>query len=219
MTSFSSDRDILKYEAVLFGDLHFPWQVLCQGEGASLSGTTFSKTGEDFVSAGVSAGGVVYVQSNTAGLDGVYEIVSVDSATELTVSVLRSDEDAGCVTPGDASDITYRISTFGPQAEQVGFDLTQHFGIRPGNPDGVYGAEDVLDASVLKQASVLAVIASVYATLGSGSDCGEEYWKKSLHYQRLFEKARERCRLSIDVGGDGVSERTNIGGSVRLMRD
>jgi hypothetical protein len=148
----------------------------------------------------------------------VYEIVSVDSETELTVSVLRSDGEESAVGPGDNSDVSYRISTFGPQANEVGFELTQYFGIRPGNPDSEYTVDDILDVSVLKQASVYAVIAGVYATLGGSSD-EDSFWKKSLHYQKLFEKARERCRLSVDIGGDGVSDRTKIGGSMKLVRD
>ena len=219
MLAFSSDVDILKYEAVLFGDLHFPWQVLCEGAGGEVSGTTFSETSEDFVSAGVGAGGVIYLQSLDGKLDGAYEIVSVDSATELTVSILRADGEGSAVGPGDASDVSYRVSTFGPQANEVGFGLTQYFGIRPGNPDSEYDASDILDTSVLRQASVYAVLASVYATLGSRAGGDDNFWKKSLHYQKLFEKAKERCRLSIDINDDGISDRTNVGGSVRLVRD
>jgi hypothetical protein len=218
MLAFSNDVDVLRYEAVLFGDLHFPWQVLCEGDSGQLSGTSFTKTGEGFVTKGVTAGGVIYLQSVAGGLDGVYEIVSVDSETELTVSVLRSDGEESAVGPGDNSDVSYRISTFGSQANEVGFELTQYFGIRPGNPDSEYTVDDILDVIVLKQASVYAVIAGVYATLGGSSD-EDSFWKKSLHYQKLFEKARERCRLSVDIGGDGVSDRTKIGGSMKLVRD
>ena len=47
----------------------------------------------------------------------------------------------------------------------------------------------------------------------------ENFWKKSLHYQKLFEKARERCRLGIDLGSDGVVDVTRVGASIRLVRD
>jgi len=40
----------------------------------------------DFVAAWVAPGGVIYVQSADGSLDGAYEIVSVNSATQLTVS-------------------------------------------------------------------------------------------------------------------------------------
>lgn len=219
MTAFSKDRDILKNEAVLFSDLYFPWQVLCEGTGGELDDTDFSSEGADFVSANVSAGGVIYLRSDDGGIDGSYEIVSVDSATELTVSILRANESEPAIGTGSADNITYRVSTFAPQAYEAFYELTQHFGIQPGNPDSMYGVDDILDTSVLREASVYVVIASVYATLVSKADGDDNYWKKSLHYRRLFEKARERCRLSIDIDGDGISEKKIAGGSIRLLRD
>jgi len=218
MASFSKDVDILKYEPMLFGQLHLPWQVLTEGTGGTLSGTTFTTGDADFISAQVSAGGVIYLISEDEVLDGAYEIVSVDSGTQLGVSILRSDSQADAVAPPAAGDISYRISTFAPQASEVGFQLTKYFGIRPGNPASDYGVEDVLDTSVLKQASVFAVLSCVYAMLAGKAE-DENFWKKSLYYQKLFHKAKERTRLSIDLGSDGVVDVTQIGASGRLVRD
>lgn len=218
MANFSNDADILKYEPVLFGELHLPGQVLAAGTGGTLSGTTFAASGADFVSALVTAGQVIYLQSADRSLDGAYEIVSVDSTTELTVSVIRTDSNDEPIAPPAATDISYRVSTFGPQASEAGFQLTEYFGIRPGNPANIYGAEDILDTEALKRASVFAVVSSVYAMLASKAR-DENFWKKSLHYQKLFERARERCQLSIDVGGDGVADITKVGASGRLVRD
>ena len=218
MVVFSNDADILKYEPILFGELHLPGQVLATGTNGVLSGTSFTASGADFVSAQISAGGVIYLQSADGSLDGAYEVVSVDSATQLTISIIRSDSDAAAVAPPPAVDISYSVSTFEPQASEVVFQLTEYFGIGPGNPASDIDADDVLDINVLKRASVFAVMSSVYATLANEAK-GENFWKKSMHYQKLFEKARERCRLSIDTGSDDVTDVTRIGASVRLMRD
>lgn len=218
MVSFSNDVDILKYEPILFGELHLPWQVLASGTGGTLSGTTFTAENADFVTSQVSAGNVAYLQSADGSLDGAYEIVSVESATQLSLSVIRPNSTDTAIAPPPATDISYRISTFGPQANEVGFQLTEYFGIKPGNPASDIDAEDVLDTSVLRLASVFAVISIVYAML-AGKAKDENYWKKSLYYQKLFSKARGRCRLSIDVGADGLADVTKVGASGRLMRD
>jgi len=218
MINFSNDADILKYEPILFGELHLPWQVLTAGTGATLSGTTLTAGTADFITAQVSAGGVVYLQSADGSLDGAYEIVSVDSATQLCISVIRPDSEAPAVAPPAATDISYRISTFGPQTNEVGFQMTEYFGIKPGNPASNIDVEDILDTSVLKLASVFAVISSVYAML-AGKTKEENFWNKSLYYQKLFNKARERCRLSIDVDADGLEDVTKIGAAGRLVRD
>ena len=218
MVTFSNDADILKYEPILFGELHLPWQVLATGTGAALSGTTLTASGADFIAAQIRAGGVIYLQSADGSLDGAYEIVSVDLATQLSISVVRADSTQTPVAPPATTNISYRISTFGPQANEVGFQLTEYFGIRPGNPASDIETEDILDTSVLKPASVFAVISSAYAML-AGKTRDQNYWNKSLYYQKLFTKARGRCRLSIDVGTDGVADVTKIGAAGRLVRD
>ena len=218
MVTFSNDADILKYEPILFGELHLPWQVLAAGTGASLSDTTLTASGADFIAAQVQAGGVVYLQSADDSLDGAYEIVSVDSSTQLSISVVRADSTDTAVPPPAATDISYRISTFGPQAAEVGFQLTEYFGIRPGNPASDIDADDILDTNVIRLASVFAVISSVYAML-AGTTKDQNYWNKSLYYQKLSARARGRCRLSIDIGADGIADVTKIGAAGRLVRD
>lgn len=218
MVTFSDDADILKYEPILFGELHLPWQVLATGTGASLSGTTLTASSVDFIAAQVQAGGVVYLQSADGSLDGAYEIVSVDSATQLSISVVRADSTDTAVSPPAATNISYRISTFGPQTAEVGFQLTEYFGIRPGNPASEIDADDILDTTVLRLASVFAVISSIYAML-AGKTKDQNYWNKSLYYQKLSARSRGRCRLSIDIGVDGLADVTKIGAAGRLVRD
>ncbi len=218
MVTFSTDSDILKYEPGLFGELYLPGQVLALGTGAQLSGTTLTATGADFVSARVSAGGVVYLRSSGGLLDGAYEVVSVDSATQLTVSVVRAAADDEPVAPPPATQIKYRVSTFAPQAAEAAFQLTEALGVKPGNPASNIDAKDILCPDVLKRASVFAVISSVYAMLASKAR-DDNFWKKSLHYQSLLEKARLRFRVGIDLGSDGLPDVTISGASGRLKRD
>ncbi len=218
MVSFSNDADILKYEPILFTQLYLPGQVLTAGTGGILTGTIFTASGADFVNAQVCSGGVIYLKSADGSLDGAYEIVSVDSATQLAVSVIRTYCDDESIAPPAATDASWRISTFGPQTAEAGFQLTEYFGIAPGNPTSDYSAEDILNTDVLRAASVFAVISGVYAMLASKAE-DENFWTKSLYYQKLFEKARQRCRFGIDLGSDGVADVTKVGASVRLVRD
>ncbi len=218
MAKFSSDVDILKYEPVLFSELHLRSQVRTAGSGAVLSGTTLTAEDANFVSAGVEPGGVVYLRSDDGVLDGACEIVAVDAATELTVSVLRADPDDDPIAPPAAENIAYRISTFDPQAIETACELTAYFGIQPGNPTSPISVEQVIDTAVLRRASVFAVISAVYA-MWAGEAESENLWAKSLHYKTLFEKARRQCRLSIDLGSDGITDVTAVGGVIKLVRD
>ncbi len=218
MVTFSSDADILKYEPVLFGELHLSNQVVAAGTGGVLSGTTFTAADAAFAGAGICEGQVINLRSADGLLDGVYEIVSVDSATQLSVSVVRADAEDSAIVPQAATDVFYRICTYKPQAAEIGWQLTKYFGIRPGNPESDIDADNILDKSVLRMVSVFAVISSVYAMLTSGAQ-NENFWEKSLHYKKLFERERQSCRLSIDRDCDGIADVTLLGSLFRLVRE
>jgi len=218
MVTFSDDVDILKYEPVLFGELHLSSQVMAAGAGGVLSGTIFTAADADFAGAGICEGQVINLRSADGVFDGVYEIISVDSATQLCVSVVRADVEDSAVAPQAATDVFYRICTYKPQAAEIGWQLTKYFGIKPGNPESDIDADNILDKSVLRMASVFAVLSSVYAMLASGSQ-NENFREKSLYYKKLFERERQSCRLSIDRDCDGIADVTLLGSLFRLVRD
>jgi len=218
MVKFSNDVDVLKYEPALFGELHLPSQVQTSGTDAILNGTSLTAAHADFLASHVEAGGVVYLRSLDGSLEGAYEIVSVDSATQLTVSVLRADPTSPPVAPAVGGEVSYRISTLGPQAVDAALQLTQLLGLRPGDPSRSISPDDLIAIEGLRRASALLVIANVYATW-AGQGQGKYFADKSRHYQQLFEKARQRCRVSVDLGSDGVADVHRIGGVVRLVRD
>ena len=96
--------------------------------------------------------------------------------------------------------------------------MTEHFGIQPGDPTSEISVEDILDTEGLRRSSVLAVVSGVYAMWARHTD-GECLLQKSQFYQDLFEKARQRCHLSVDLGTDGVADVSRVGGVLRLVRD
>jgi hypothetical protein len=218
MVRLCDDRDILKFEPALFGELHPANQVIAAGTGGELAGTTFEASGADFVSAGVEAGDCVYLRSADGVLDGAYEIAAVDSATQLCVSVLRADSEAGPIAPPAGSDISYRISTFKPQIAEVSLRLMEYLWIKPGEVIGDVAADEILDSDEVRQLCATGVIAASYRTLASGAD-GENFKVKSQEYEQMFGKGMERCRVAIDKDGDGVADSVRYGGCGRLIRD
>jgi hypothetical protein len=218
MVRLCNDIDILKYEPALFGGLHPTNQVLAAGSGGELAGTTFTASGVDFASAQVEAGGVIYLRSADGLLDGAYEIVAVDSATQLCVSVLRADSEADPIAPQAGSNISYRISTLRPQTAEVSLRLMEYLWIKPGQVISDFSAEDILDTEAVRQVCAMGVIASAYRMLASSAG-GEDLWNKGLHYEQLFAKGMERCRVALDGDGDGVVDSIRFGGCGRLVRD
>lgn len=218
MKQFCKDVDIARFEPVLFSQLYLHSQVIARGEGGRIEGTAFSDEGADFEASGVDAGGVIYVRSGDGSIEGVYEIVSVDSGTELTISVIRSEGSEDTVRPTEGSDLVWRISTLEPQSAETAMKLCELFGIRPGNPDSQYDAEKIVDAGGLRGPAIYMVLSIVYAALASKAD-DDEKWSKSLYYKREFQRALENCRFSIDADGDGVADISFTGGMAKLVRE
>ncbi|MGA2070910.1 MAG: hypothetical protein ABSG97_06135 [Sedimentisphaerales bacterium] len=218
MVRLCSDRDILKYEPALFGENHLANQVIAAGMAGVLAGTTFQASGANFVSAQVEAGDCVYLKSADGKLDGVYEIVSVDSATQLCVSVLRADSQSDPIAPPAGSDVTYRISTFKPQIADVSLLLMEYLWIKPGEVIGDVNADEILESEQIRQLCAMGTIAAAYRTLADGENV-ENFKSKSQEYERLFGEGMERCRVAIDKDGDGIADGIRYGGCGRLIRE
>jgi len=216
MVRFSKDIDLLKWEPVLFVELALSSQTLCQGEDGVLSGTTFTSSSASFDDAGVAAGQVIYLNDGDL-LDGCYEIVSVDSATQLTVSVLRLSTEDDPVAPPSGSEISYRLATFDPQAEEVAYGLLQYFGIETGEGEESSVGE-ILNLRALRQASVFGVLSAVFAAAACGKNDASGNWAKSQRYQEMFHTARSKSQIELDTDNDNKLEQFRSGGTVRLRR-
>ena len=217
MVKFSNDIDLLKWEPVLFRDLALASQTLCHGSDGSLNGTTFTSSSGSFINSGIAAGHVIYLLASGSSIDGCYEVVSVDSATQLTISVVRQTTDDDAIAPAGGSEIDYRISTFDPQAEEASYSLLQYFGVATTDADGNY-ENNVLNQRSLRQATVFGVLSAIFAGSASRSSDGDGFWKKSVRYQKMFNTARVKARLEIDTNGDNIAEQFHTGGTVRLRR-
>ncbi|MEN6387205.1 MAG: hypothetical protein ABFD79_18655, partial [Phycisphaerales bacterium] len=220
INNFSKDIDILRLEPNLFSDLYFASQQVSSGSGASLSESKLNATDVNFIECKIEPGMVVYLRNEDGSIDGLYEIASINSASQVTISVLRNNGQTEIIPVKNANNLTYRICTYQAQSNEIFLQLAQHFGLRPGISDGQYSVDDILDTSVLRQVSVYGVISGIYATLaGRNDDAKEGFWKKSVYYKQLYEKAMQRCRVSIDLGDDGIADFAQSGASIRLLRD
>ena len=216
MVRLCSDRDILKYEPALFGDLYLKNQVIAAGTDGEIAGTTFTAESADFVSAQVEAGDCIYLKSADGSLEAVFEIVAVDSATQICVSVLRDDSQADPIAPPvgtQTTGITYRVSTLRPQIAEVSLRLLQYLGIT----DAYSTADEILNADQVRQTCAMGVIATAYRTL-AGGDNAEILKSKSTEYQRLFGEGLEKSRIFIDFDNDGIADNELYGGCGRLLR-
>jgi len=214
MAAFSSDADLLKWEPVLFREFLSASQVLCQGTDGETNGTAFTSSGASFLTRGVRAGHVITLWNEERTMDGSYEIVSADSETSLTISALRKAGGDAAIAVPERNGLRWRIGSFDPQAEEIGYGLLQYFGLDVSED----GGEQILDERALRLCSVYGVLSAVFASQAGGEEDVSGCWQKSLRYQKLFETARNRAKVRIDVNQDRRTDEVRAGGAVRLSR-
>ncbi len=201
---FSTDVDVLKREPALFGDLMLSSQQLAVGSDGVLTGSTFTSASAAFTNCGAAAGHVLRLEAACC------EIVSVDGPTQLTVSVVRANEEAAVIPPPGGSGLAYSIGTFDPQAEFAADLIMRYF--------NVAATETIVNADVLREASVYGVLAAAFTAKTLPDDAAELYTQKAALYRRLFEQARAAARVQVDTDGDGAANEERQGGAVRLQR-
>lgn len=220
MELFCTDVDLLKHEPGLFAGGNFSGQVLCKGSNGVLSGTTFTASGENFISKGVAAGGVIFLQSLDGLINAAYEVVSVTSATQLMVSVVRWATEQAAIPIGNASGLIYCIPTFAPQAAEAMIEITARLGLRPGLADAEYGIGNIFNIETLRRPSVYLALKMIFATLaGTEEEGAKTYTLKRDYYLLMYHASIYWLRITLDTNGDGIAEKTITGGSVRLVRE
>ncbi len=215
--TFCTDADLLHWEPNLFRDATFASQLQLSGTG-DLAGTTFTLDTGSLTDANIAAQQVIVL---SGALAGSYPIVSVNSATQLTLSVLYDglypDEGEGVAGPvGTAADLGYAIRTFWPQRRIVSDMLLRAAGV---GPETIAPTEEqVLNPLALKRACVLGTPQMIYGALAASAAEPAGLSARADLYERLYRRAVTHTRVQLDLNGDGREDATRHLGVIELKR-
>ena len=215
MNAFCQDRDLLAIEPVIFfgGPAG---QQLAAGTDGELDGTAFTSDTADFVAAGAAGGMVLYVYASAPEEGSAYEIVSVDSAAALTVSVLRGDPQTAPVAPPAGSKLSFHVRTYQPQIQSVSATLAEK--LRQIAEVAGLAPAKFADSRQLRTAAAHGALASIFVARAHGARPIDANWIKAEHYRSLFRELQLQLRLAVDADGDGQAERTRTLGNVAMRR-
>ncbi len=219
MTNFSTDADLLKWEPALFREMALEHQCLACGSGATSAGYQVTAPGAQFVSAHVRPGHVIHLAAAGQGVDGYYEVMSVEGETELLATVVGSPVGEWVPLP-TATGLEFSIHTFDPQHEEARWALLARFGLEMDAADAAQNLERwILEHRSLRRASVTLVLATVLRGQAAGLPEDAGLARKAEHYARLYEDEVAKVRLHVDRDADGRPDDIRSLGSHRLWRD
>ncbi|MBI9015776.1 MAG: hypothetical protein JEZ07_00810 [Phycisphaerae bacterium] len=217
MTGFSKDIDLLKYEPRLFMDLAFESQKLCSSNDGNTAGTTFTSPTANFIDSGIKSGHVIFLQTTDMAINNCFEIVSVNSNTELTISVLRSDSSQVAAAVPTATAINWSITTYDPQAHDAAAEILRYFDINEGQDDS-FNIAQIINSNDLISLSVFNMLIYLMASIADTQPDSQMFWDKSSHYRHSFGHLKSKVKLLFDTDNDGQSNHEISGGSIRLKR-
>lgn len=197
---YCTDTDLLRWEPTLFAEAAFASQTLLSAD-CTLGGTTLTLAGgASFEASRVRAGHVATISGTAA--NGGFPIISIESATSATVSVLHDGLDAlpPLTAPivDAAAALRVTVRTFSPQRQIVSELLSWMSGIRPGT------AARVMNASVLRRPCALGTLHMIYNAMAAAAmqDSADLIVRAEL-YERLYRKSLRGVVVELDLDGDG----------------
>ncbi len=195
---FASDRDLLVFEPALLRDVGWAGQRVLSGTG-TVGGSTLSIGTGSLVDAGVDRGSVVL-------FDGLaLEVIERLSATDATVSLMRSSADGAVLVPPGGVGRPVAAYSFGPQIEIVHRQVLAMIGL-DADGEGFGGASAVTNPDALVRLEALGALHLIYAAAGAPGRGGEAMRERAEMYRVRFGEERERVVVGVDLDGDGAAE-------------
>ncbi len=216
MNTITHDRDLLRLEPVLFLGGGCASRTLIAGGDGVLSGSTFTSPGSDFALAALAAGMVLCTWTDAPEEPTAVEIVSVDSATQLTVSVLRESPDSDPVAPSAGSGLGFFVRSYRPEIRQAA-DQLAHMLSRSGETHR-QDPPTFCDAAVLRETIAIGALATIFSARSGNGGQTDSAGIKAERYRREWLTARTRLRVAVDTDGDGLPDETRTLGHVTLRR-
>lgn len=194
---FSKDRDLYVLEPGLNKDVAWAGLKRISTVG-SVVGTTMTITTGSFVDAQVEAGNVVL-------FDGiVLEVVSVQSATQATISMMRADLSSNAVPGVDASNRSVAVYDYSPQRSIVHRQVLTMLGFDPDDVD--FDESVITNPGALVRLEALGALHLIFAGAGAPGRAGDKFDQRAAMYKQRFAAERERVVAMIDLDGDGIAE-------------
>tara|TARA_E500000318_G_scaffold96155_1_gene96310 strand:- start:12801 stop:13436 length:636 start_codon:yes stop_codon:yes gene_type:complete len=209
---FSKDRDLVVHDPGLMRDVGWAGQRRLSVIGG-ISGTQLTIETGSFVDAGIEAGHAVLFDGITL------EVVSVDSATTATVSLMRADALGAAVPPIEADTRTVVVHDFSAQRSIVHRQVLTMLGI-DAQGEHVFGIDETMitNTGALNRLETLGTLHLIYAGASAPSRANDRFEQRAELYRQRYQRERESVIAMIDTDGDGIAEVTRRPNAFVLAR-
>src|SRR5688572_14979370 len=209
---FTADRDLLTLEPNVFRDAGWVGQRLLATTG-SVSGATLTIVSGSFTTAGIAPGHVLVYDAIAL------EVITVNSATAATVSILRASLTDPAIPPPALGVKGVACWTFRPQIALVHTQVLRMLGIDPdASSDAMVSEASIINPASLALAESLGTLHLVYSAAAALSQADSSLAARAQMYRQRFGEERHRAVARIDLDGDGQPDATRRMNVIQFLR-
>jgi len=209
---FATDRDLLILEPTLYRDIAWAGQRRINVTDAVVVGAVLTSATADFIAADIKPGHVALLNATAL------EVVSRDSATQLTVSLIRDDTADVPLAPPAATAAALVITTFGPQITTIHDQLLRALGIEPADPTATPNQNNITNPQAVAHLESLGALHLVFAAAAALATNQDTLWAKAQNYRDRFVANRNRLAVGVDLDNDGLPDATRRLNTIQFIR-
>ncbi|OXU14258.1 hypothetical protein [Sedimentisphaera salicampi] len=192
MTMLCKDSDLLALESRIFKAEGLEQFIMVRGSGASISGSSLTCGGVDFISAGVQEGFAVYVNEPESGFEGYFSVLSCDGSNQLTIAPPAA-QGMQAEELFSIGSLNLLIASFSAVIEAVSMELCSLMSIRPAISDAEFGIEDIIDQRLAANCAAAGTLCQLMLSAQCGNPDADEALlsDKREMYEELFERSKQ----------------------------
>ncbi|MBT3278760.1 MAG: hypothetical protein HN909_07745 [Phycisphaerales bacterium] len=213
MTLFCTDRDLLALEPLVFLQ-GSACQQFAAGDDGALAAGAFTSASASFAASILP--GMVLTTSATIPAEGTCcEILSVDSPTALSVSLLRTSSTDGPVAPPDATGLSWRVRTFAAHSTEASAALGEELRAQS---EVDFDADDFSPSDQLRRLCAFRALAAIFLGRCQKAAQDDLNWIKAEHYRAEARRLRTQLTLVTDTDADAQRDTSRSLANVQLRR-
>ena len=222
MKIFSTNRDLLTYEPLIFSELTLYSAIKTQGDNATITNSTgqsvLEQSNADFLKADVRAGDILRIE-NLESRSCSCEIIEVIDSNKISISLLRENIESQNIIVPNGEDLKYSVISYNMYGYETAWEIVAMLGLGPAVTGAKNSVDDIVGINTLKQASIFGVLRLIFMGMIDGNGISEMADAKMKYYEKRFKILMQRCRIFIDRNGDGKPERIISGSEMKLNRE
>ena len=180
MQHFCKDRDLLICESTIFLNSKFPINQISSGSAGQIANNIFSASADNFNTQNISAGMVLVIYNSIPSEGQVYEIITINSSSTITVSPVRTSDSDQATPISNLQNYKFKVISYLPIIQKTADEILAKIG-------SDFPEDNFEISQALKSANTAGALADIFRARSNSADKTNSNWQKAEYYESQFK--------------------------------